>query len=69
VQLETRVQSARACARAHFQSLTKSYDELLSSIAFNFNLRHYDECTTLRWRVLELEEDARISPSPRLGPG
>jgi hypothetical protein len=26
-----------------------------------------DECTTLRWKVLEMEEDARISPSPRHG--
>lgn len=26
-----------------------------------------DECTTLRWKVLNLEEDARISPCPRHG--
>ena len=26
-----------------------------------------DECSTLRWKVLEMEEDARVSPSPRHG--
>ena len=26
-----------------------------------------DECSALRWKVLEMEEDARVSPSPRHG--
>lgn len=26
-----------------------------------------DECSKLRWKVLEMEEDARVSPSPRHG--
>ena len=26
-----------------------------------------DECATLRWKILEMEEDARVSPSPRHG--